>query len=75
MSLNDVLHHKGLLQDGSIEDLCLDGDLHFQPPRVGLCPNEASIYQLHLQKCMTRDLESLAQALYVWFIDERCLSQ
>lgn len=51
--LYHVLHHKGLLQDGAIHDLCLDRQLHFEPARVGLCPYEAGIHQLDLQEANT----------------------
>ena len=44
----DIFHHKGLLQNGSIQYFGLDCDLDLEPSRMGFCPNEAGIYQLDL---------------------------
>lgn len=56
MSLHDVFHHKGLLKDGTIEHLCLDGHLDLETPRVWLCPDEASVHKLHLQALNVRGM-------------------
>lgn len=47
--LDDVLHHKRLLQDGAVHDLRLDRQLHLEPPRVRLGPHKASVDQLYLR--------------------------
>ena len=50
VGFDDILDHKGLLQDGAVEDLGLHGDLHLEAARVRLCPDETRIHQLHLKK-------------------------
>jgi hypothetical protein len=50
VGLNHVLYNKRLLQDGPVEDLRLDRDLHLQPPGVRLRPDEPRIHQLHLHQ-------------------------
>lgn len=45
---DDKLDDKALLQDGAVEDLCLDGELHLEPLAVRLRPDEAGVHQLHL---------------------------
>ena len=47
--LHHILNHKGLLQYGAIEHLTLDCQLCFESSGVGLCPDEARIYQLDLR--------------------------
>ncbi len=47
--LDDELDDKGLLQDGAVEDLALDGQLDLEALGVRLCPDEASIDQLDLR--------------------------
>lgn len=46
--LHHKLHHEALLQDGAVEDLGLDGQLHLEPLAVGLSPDEPRVNQLHL---------------------------
>lgn len=40
---NHVFHLECLLNDGALEGLLLNGDLHFNTTRVGFCPDEAGI--------------------------------
>ena len=43
VGFHNIFHHKGLLQDGPVEDLTLHSQLGLQPAGVGLCPDESSI--------------------------------
>ena len=45
---DDVFDNEGLLEDGAVEDLGLDGQLDLQALGVGLGPDESSIDKLHL---------------------------
>jgi hypothetical protein len=52
--LYNKLNHKPLLQDGAVEYFSLNGQLHFEPFAVRLCPYEASINKLHLLQALAK---------------------
>jgi hypothetical protein len=41
--------HKRLLQDGAVQHLRLDGQLHLDAPRVRFRPDETRVHQFHLR--------------------------
>jgi hypothetical protein len=43
LGCNHIFYLECLLNDGALEGLLLDGDLHLDTTRVGFCPDEARI--------------------------------
>lgn len=50
VGLHNKLNDKRLLQNGTVEHLCLHGQLDLEAPAVWLCPNKARIHQLDLSR-------------------------
>ena len=47
---NDVFNFEGLLEDGSLEGFLLNGDFHFDTPRMGFRPDKACVYDSDLRE-------------------------
>ena len=45
---NNVFNLKGLLEDSPLKRFLLDGDFHFDPPRMWFRPDKAGIYDSDL---------------------------
>ena len=41
---DNIFNLEGLLEDGPLKRFLLNSDFYFDPPRMGFCPNKASIY-------------------------------
>ncbi len=63
MGLHDVLDHKALLKNGPVEHLALHCQLHLQPSRVRLCPDEACVHQFDLQTMMNSSCHVMIASL------------
>ena len=47
---NDVFNFEGLLQDGPLKRLLLNGDFHLDSPRMGFRPDKAGVYDPDLRE-------------------------
>ena len=47
---NDVFNFEGLLEDGPLKGFLLNGDFHFDSPRMGFRPDKAGVYDSDLRE-------------------------
>ena len=47
---NDVFHFEGLLQNGPLKSFLLNGNFHFDTPRMWFRPDKACVYNSDLRE-------------------------